>query len=115
VSKVYFFISDIHLGLQDKVQEAAKEKKLVSFLKFAETNCDELFIVGDLFDYWFEYRRVYQKGFYRTLAALKDRISLERLLDAISQLKSAYKGQDRNMNRQLALDVLGNKIADSMI
>jgi len=72
VSKVYFFISDIHLGLQDKAQEAAKEKKLVSFLKFAETNCDELFIVGDLFDYWFEYRRVYQKGFYRTLAALKD-------------------------------------------
>jgi UDP-2,3-diacylglucosamine hydrolase len=72
VSKVYFFISDIHLGLQDKVQEDAKEKKLISFFKFAETNCDELFIVGDLFDYWFEYRRVYQKGFYRTLAALKD-------------------------------------------
>jgi UDP-2,3-diacylglucosamine hydrolase len=72
VEKVYFFISDVHLGLQDKVQEEAKEKKLVNFLKFAESNCDELFIVGDLFDYWFEYRRVYQKGFYRTLAALKD-------------------------------------------
>lgn len=72
MEKVYFFISDIHLGLQEKVQEEAKEKKLVSFLKFAETKCDELFIVGDLFDYWFEYRRVYQKGFYRTFAALKD-------------------------------------------
>lgn len=72
MEKVYFFISDIHLGLQEKAQEEAKEQKLVNFLKFAETNCDELFIVGDLFDYWFEYRRVYQKGFYRTLAALKD-------------------------------------------
>jgi UDP-2,3-diacylglucosamine hydrolase len=72
VDKVYLFISDIHLGLQNKELEDAKEKKLVSFLKFAETNCDELFIVGDLFDYWFEYKRVYQKGFYRTLAALKD-------------------------------------------
>lgn len=72
MEKVYFFISDIHLGLQEKVKEEAKEKKLVSFLKFAEKNCNELFIVGDLFDYWFEYRRVYQKGFYRTLAALKD-------------------------------------------
>lgn len=72
MEKVYFFISDIHLGLQEKAQEEAKEKKLVNFLKFAETNCDELFIVGDLFDYWFEYRRVYQKGFYRTLTALKD-------------------------------------------
>ena len=72
MEKVYLFISDIHLGLQDKTQEETKEKKLVSFLKFAETNCDELFIVGDLFDYWFEYKRVYQKGFYRTLTALKD-------------------------------------------
>jgi len=72
VEKVYLFISDIHLGLQDKSQEEEKEKKLVGFLKFAETNCDELFIVGDLFDYWFEYKRVYQKGFYRTLSALKD-------------------------------------------
>ena len=72
MEKVYLFISDIHLGLQEKAQEEEKEKKLISFLKFAETNCDELFIVGDLFDYWFEYKRVYQKGFYRTLAALKD-------------------------------------------
>ena len=54
------------------MQEEAKEKKLVEFLKFAESGCDELFIVGDLFDYWFEYKRVYQKGFYRALAALKD-------------------------------------------
>ena len=72
MDKVYFFISDIHLGLQSKSEEDEKEKKLVNFLKFAESNCDELFIVGDLFDYWFEYKRVYQKGFYRTLNALKD-------------------------------------------
>lgn len=68
--KTYFFISDLHLGLQNEVLEKAKEKKLVEFLKFAESNCDELFIVGDLFDYWFEYRRVIQKGFIRTLGAL---------------------------------------------
>jgi UDP-2,3-diacylglucosamine hydrolase len=72
VNKTYFFISDIHLGLQEKQKEEEKEKILVEFLKFAEANCDELYIVGDLFDYWFEYRRVYQKGYYRTLAALKD-------------------------------------------
>lgn len=72
MDKVYFFLSDIHLGLQEKIIEDEKEKKLVSFLKYAESNCDELFIVGDLFDYWFEYKRVYQKGYYRTFAALKD-------------------------------------------
>jgi len=72
VNKVYYFISDIHLGLHQKDTEAEKEKALVDFLKTAQSNCDELFIVGDLFDYWFEYKRVYQKGYYRTLTALKD-------------------------------------------
>ena len=72
MSKQYLFISDIHLGLQSKEVEKEKEKLLVKFLEFAESNCDELFIVGDLFDYWFEYKRVYQKGYFRTLTALKN-------------------------------------------
>ena len=70
--KQYLFISDIHLGLKSKEVEEEKEKLLVKFLEFAKSNCDELFIVGDLFDYWFEYKRVYQKGYFRTLAALKN-------------------------------------------
>ena len=72
MNKRHHFISDQHLGLQTKEIEDKKERLLVKFLKFAEDNCDELFLVGDLFDYWFEYKRVYQKGFFRTLTALKD-------------------------------------------
>lgn len=72
MNKNYLFISDIHLGLQSKEEEKVKERLLVKFLTFAKDNCDELFIVGDLFDYWFEYKRVYQKGFFRTLTALQD-------------------------------------------
>jgi UDP-2,3-diacylglucosamine hydrolase len=72
VNKRYFFISDQHLGLQTKDIEDKKERLLVKFFKYAEDNCDELFILGDLFDYWFEYKRVYQKGYFRTLTALQD-------------------------------------------
>ncbi len=72
MNKTYLFISDIHLGLQSKQIEHKKERLLVKFLDFAKDNCDELFIVGDLFDYWFEYKQVYQKGFFRTLTALQD-------------------------------------------
>ena len=70
--KNYFFISDIHLGLQSPEVEREKEKKLIAFLDNAKVNCDELFIIGDLFDYWFEYKRVIQKGFIQTLAKLKE-------------------------------------------
>ena len=68
----YLFISDIHLGLQSNEIEKQKERLLVKFFNFAQENCKELFIVGDLFDYWFEYKKVYQKGFFRTLTALQD-------------------------------------------
>ncbi len=68
----YLFISDIHLGLQSKEIERKKERLLVKFLELAKDEAKELFIVGDLFDYWFEYKRVYQKGFFRTLTALQD-------------------------------------------
>ena len=72
MDKKYLFISDVHLGLQSKEIEEKKEKLLVKFLNEVAPDSDELFIVGDLFDYWFEYKYVYQKGFFRTLTALKD-------------------------------------------
>lgn len=72
MTKSYLFISDIHLGLQDTNTEKRKERLLVNFLGYALREGKELFILGDLFDFWFEYRRVYQKGFYRTLTALSD-------------------------------------------
>lgn len=71
-NKTYLFISDIHLGLQSRDIEKEKEKKLISFLHYAQNNCNELFIVGDLFDYWFEYKRVIQKGFFKTLSAITE-------------------------------------------
>lgn len=68
--KKHYFISDIHLGLETKEVEENKEKILVNFLHGIKENADSLYIVGDLYDYWFEYRKVYQKGFFRTLNAL---------------------------------------------
>lgn len=67
-----FFISDLHFGLLSKEQEKLREKSFVKFLEFAKYNSNKLFILGDLFDYWFEYKRVIQKGYYRTFTALED-------------------------------------------
>ncbi len=67
-----YFISDVHLGLGNKEEEKAKEDRLLGFLKGIFPSTDTLFILGDLFDFWFEYKTVIPKGFHRTLAALQE-------------------------------------------
>jgi UDP-2,3-diacylglucosamine hydrolase len=65
-----YFFSDAHLGIGTPEEDRAKERRLVSFLDTVRSNGRELFIVGDLFDYWFEYRTVVPKGYVRLLGKL---------------------------------------------
>ena len=60
------------MGLGEKEEENNKELLLIKFLEFIVHDADRLFILGDLFDYWFEYKRVIQKDFFRTHAALRN-------------------------------------------
>lgn len=69
--KTYFF-SDAHLGLGSKEEDRHKEHRLLRFLETIGPDADQLFIVGDLFDYWFEYRTVVPKGYFRLFAHLAD-------------------------------------------
>ncbi len=69
-NKKHYFFSDVHLGISTKEIEKAKELKLVSFLESISKDAEKIYIVGDLFDCWIEYRRAVPKGYYRTLAAL---------------------------------------------
>lgn len=68
----YYFISDAHLGLSDKKEEKFKESIIVSFLDSIKDDAKELYIVGDLFDFWIEYKYVVPKGFYRFFAKLSE-------------------------------------------
>jgi UDP-2,3-diacylglucosamine hydrolase len=65
-----YFFSDVHLGLGQRDGERKKEDRLLHFLSSILPTTETLFIVGDLFDFWFEYRTVIPKGFHRTLAAI---------------------------------------------
>lgn len=69
--KIYFF-SDAHLGLGTKDEDRAKEDRIVNFLDRIRTDADHLFILGDLFDYWFEYKTVVPKGYARLFASLAE-------------------------------------------
>jgi len=68
--KKIFFFSDVHLGLQDSFREKEKERRLLSFLSYVEKNGEQLFILGDLFDYWFEYKYVIPRGYHHVLSKL---------------------------------------------
>ncbi|MFH1049957.1 MAG: UDP-2,3-diacylglucosamine diphosphatase [bacterium] len=68
---IYFF-SDVHLGLYSRKDNLLREDLLLRFLKAIENDCETLVIAGDLFDYWFEYKYVIPKYYYRILARLKE-------------------------------------------
>jgi UDP-2,3-diacylglucosamine hydrolase len=67
-----YFISDVHLGLGGRDAEKQKETRLIGFLRHILPTTELLFIVGDLFDFWFDYSTVIPRGFHRTLAALQE-------------------------------------------
>lgn len=67
---MYYFVSDIHLGSGDASEVRAVEHRFLEFLRNIEHDAEALFLVGDIFDFWFEYRRVVPKGFVRILGQL---------------------------------------------
>lgn len=71
--KAYFFISDVHLGAH-AANTDIREKELMALLDCVEQEGDGLFIVGDLFDFWFEYQYVIPKHHFDLLCRLKQLI-----------------------------------------
>jgi UDP-2,3-diacylglucosamine hydrolase len=65
-----FFISDAHLGAEPAAREADRERRLHGFLESLPGRATDLFIVGDLFDFWFEYRTAIPRRHVPTLTAL---------------------------------------------
>ncbi len=70
--KKIYFASDNHLGAPDRETSFPREKKFVAWLDQIKQDAAVLFLLGDLFDFWFEYRTVVPKGFTRTLGKLAE-------------------------------------------
>lgn len=71
-AKNIYFLSDFHLGAPNYFSSLEREKKLVAFLSSIKENASEIFIVGDMFDFWYEYKTVVPKGFTRILGKLAE-------------------------------------------
>ena len=68
--KKVYFLSDFHLGAPNEMASREREDRLVRFLNRAKEDAAAIFIVGDIFDFWFEYKTVVPKGFVRILGCL---------------------------------------------
>lgn len=70
-SKIYF-ASDQHFGAPTAAASFPREKKFVAWLDTIKKDADAIFLLGDLFDFWFEYKTVVPKGFVRVLGKLAE-------------------------------------------
>ena len=70
-SRIYF-VSDAHLGIPDRESSLEREKLLVQWLDEISGNADEIYLLGDIFDFWFEYKTVVPKGYVRLLGKIAE-------------------------------------------
>lgn len=65
-------MSDFHLGAPNITESLKREKKIIRFLDEIKNDALEIFILGDLFDFWYEYKKVVPKGYVRILGKLAE-------------------------------------------
>ena len=78
-----YFVTDFHLGIPSLEDSQKRERKLLHFLDMIRSDCEELYLMGDLFDFWFEYKTVIPRGFARLqgkLAEYTDELPGDHLL-----------------------------------
>ena len=70
--KKIYFNSDYHLGVPDKAGSLEREKRVVAWLERIRVDAQEIYLMGDLFDFWFEYKYTVPKGFVRLLGKIAE-------------------------------------------
>lgn len=70
--KKIYFASDFHLGSPNHEASQARERRILRWLDSIKADAQAIFLVGDIFDFWFEYRRVVPKGAVRLLGKLAE-------------------------------------------
>lgn len=71
-SKKIYFASDFHLGVPTHQSSLEREKKICSWLESIRHDAAEIFLVGDIFDFWYEYKYTVPKGTVRLLGKIAE-------------------------------------------
>lgn len=68
--KKIYFASDFHLGAPNEAKSRLREQEICAWMDSIQADCEELFLVGDIFDFWFEYKHAIPRGFVRLQAKI---------------------------------------------
>jgi UDP-2,3-diacylglucosamine hydrolase len=68
----YYFAADAHLGLPPRDDSRKRELRFVNWLDSIKSDAKEIFLLGDVFDFWFEYKKVVPRGFVRTMGKIAE-------------------------------------------
>lgn len=71
-NKKLYFLSDFHLGAPNAAASLEREKAVVAFLESVRHDAGRIIIAGDIFDFWFEYKKAIPRGFTRLLGKLAE-------------------------------------------
>lgn len=106
--KKIYFVSDFHLGAPDYVQSRQREQIIVDWLDTVSKDAQEIFILGDIFDFWYEYKSVVPRGHVRFLGKIAG------LVDSGIPI-TFFKGNHDMWMKEYLVRELGIKILDDVL
>jgi UDP-2,3-diacylglucosamine hydrolase len=71
-NKKIYFASDFHLGVPDHASSLIREKRIIAWLDSIKHDAHSIYLLGDIFDFWFEYKHTVPKGYIRLLGKLAE-------------------------------------------
>lgn len=111
--KRVYFISDIHLGATYEESARVKEQRVADFLRSIKDDASDLYLLGDILDYWFEYRTVVPRGYIRFFGALAE------LADAGVRIKWIIGNHDiwlfDYLRDEIGLEVLDGVVEEEIL
>jgi UDP-2,3-diacylglucosamine hydrolase len=71
-NKKIYFAADFHLGVPDYDSSLKRERQIIQWLESIRNDAHSIYLLGDIFDFWFEYKHTVPKGFVRLLGKLAE-------------------------------------------
>ena len=115
MNKIAYFISDAHLGIEPPGCKPNREDALIEFLRLVKDSASHVVIVGDLFEFWYEYRDYVSKHHFPLFCALADLVNAGVEVHLLRgnhdfAMEGFFETMGVHVHSKLQLEIQGKKI-----